>query len=318
MVESCLPEEFLKAYHRSNSLTPKLEAKERLNKLMVFLKAEVEGEARINLAVDGFGLLKVEDNRVVAKKKKVEYEKNKSRAPSTAAVLHAASYVKEQRRGCLFCDGKHNSFDCFSAQKKPLVERQEKVRSRNGCFACLAPGHVAKYCRNFVKCLICGRKHVTLMCENLEQMRKSASNEGEKVQTKTCVNELNMANLNQTPDVLLQTLVAKLVSNGKEMHVRLLIDTASQRSYILNTVAQKMMYTPLEGMNVAHSRFGGVTTDVRKHKKYEIRVASLKGKFSSTLEVLGQNVICEKILPVNRGPWLKKLKSLKISLNEVS
>ncbi|XP_015926474.1 uncharacterized protein [Parasteatoda tepidariorum] len=71
MVESCFPEEFLKPYHRSNSLTPKLEAKERLNKLMVFLKEEVEGEALINLAMEGFGLLKVKDNKV-AKKEKVE------------------------------------------------------------------------------------------------------------------------------------------------------------------------------------------------------------------------------------------------------
>ena len=280
---------------------------------MVFLKAEVEGEARINLAMDGFGLIKVEDTKVT-KKKKASYEINKTGAPSTAAVLHANSYVKEQKRCCIFCDGKHNSSDCFSAQKKSLAERQEIIKSKKGCFACLVPGHVAKRCRSFVKCLICGRKHVTLMCDNLEKCSKSVSAE----QSEIPVNEVNMTNLNQTPKVFLQTLVAKLVANGKEMNVRLLIDTASQRSYISNNVAKSMMYAPLEEMNVAHSLFGGVTTDVRKHKKYEIGVASLKGKFSCKLEVLGQDVICEKILPVSRGPWLKELKSLRIDLTDVS
>ncbi|GFU44486.1 integrase catalytic domain-containing protein [Trichonephila clavipes] len=61
MVESCFQEDFLKAWNRNTSAASK-DAKERLTNLMTFLKAETEGEERINLAMAGFGL-SVDENR---------------------------------------------------------------------------------------------------------------------------------------------------------------------------------------------------------------------------------------------------------------
>ncbi|XP_071056562.1 uncharacterized protein [Onthophagus taurus] len=58
LVESCLPEELLRVWQRTPEPTDKASnpSKTRLNHLMEFLKAEVEGEERIALAVEGFGV----------------------------------------------------------------------------------------------------------------------------------------------------------------------------------------------------------------------------------------------------------------------
>ncbi|GFT83618.1 hypothetical protein TNCV_2825611 [Trichonephila clavipes] len=55
-------EDFLKAWNRSATSAASTDAKERLTNLMTFLKAETEGEERINLAMAGFGL-GVDENR---------------------------------------------------------------------------------------------------------------------------------------------------------------------------------------------------------------------------------------------------------------
>ncbi|GFT01213.1 uncharacterized protein TNCV_3373331 [Trichonephila clavipes] len=72
MVESCFQEDFLKAGNRSATSAPSTDAKERLTNLMTFLKAETEGEERINLAMAGFGL-GVDRNRQSFKKKVTDF-----------------------------------------------------------------------------------------------------------------------------------------------------------------------------------------------------------------------------------------------------
>ncbi|XP_055947102.1 uncharacterized protein LOC129980746 [Argiope bruennichi] len=70
MVESCFQEDFLKAWNRIASSAVSTDAKDRLTNLMTFLKAETEGEERINLAMAGFGL-GADENRQSFKKKEI-------------------------------------------------------------------------------------------------------------------------------------------------------------------------------------------------------------------------------------------------------
>ncbi|KAJ8952734.1 hypothetical protein NQ317_017003 [Molorchus minor] len=55
LVESCLPEEILRAWQRNTCFNLGSSLKDRLEKLMEFLKKEVESEERIALAASGFG-----------------------------------------------------------------------------------------------------------------------------------------------------------------------------------------------------------------------------------------------------------------------
>ncbi|GIX71966.1 uncharacterized protein CDAR_439501 [Caerostris darwini] len=105
MVESCFPEDFLKAWNRNSvSLAPP-EAKERLKNLMVFLKTEVEGEERISLARKGFGLRKDEEKKT-PRIKKQDLEISKVRTPTAAGLL--TTVTQELKKSCVFCGGKQH------------------------------------------------------------------------------------------------------------------------------------------------------------------------------------------------------------------
>ncbi|GFT31421.1 uncharacterized protein TNCV_608421 [Trichonephila clavipes] len=188
MVESCFQEKFLKAWNRSATSAASTNAKERLTNLMTFLKAEAEGEERINLAMADFGL-GVEENCQSFKKKVRDFPKEK--IPTAANLLTTA--LKEVKKECVFCTGKHASRDCFQAQKMSLAERHNILREKQCCFACLTP-----------------KAYSSFLSEN----------EGPKV-------EVNMANNTSSPRVFLQTLQLKMVCGNKEIPVRAILDSGS-------------------------------------------------------------------------------------------
>ena len=99
MVESCFPAEFLKALNRSNVICTSFDSKEWLDNLLQFLKSEVEGDARINLAVAGFGLAKNDDYRNYRKKKNyTDLTKNLL----TASTLLISSFKQDFKKKCVF------------------------------------------------------------------------------------------------------------------------------------------------------------------------------------------------------------------------
>lgn len=57
MVESCMPEEMLRAWQRSSFRTGDL-PQDRLKNIMKFMLLEVDSEQRICLALSGFGLMR--------------------------------------------------------------------------------------------------------------------------------------------------------------------------------------------------------------------------------------------------------------------
>ncbi|XP_035218895.1 uncharacterized protein LOC118192102 [Stegodyphus dumicola] len=118
LVESCLPEDFLRAYQRSANVDHGTDTKCKLDSLLKFLKSEVESEERISLAMAGFGL----KNEVTCGIKSIKTFHDR---PSTAASLLSTDSPAKK---CVFCSGKHDSFNCFKAQKMPFSERQKLKR----------------------------------------------------------------------------------------------------------------------------------------------------------------------------------------------
>ncbi|GFY07958.1 integrase catalytic domain-containing protein [Trichonephila clavipes] len=221
MVESCFQEDLLKSWDRSATSAALKDAKERLANLMTFLKEETEEEERINLAMAGFGL-GVEENRQSLKKKVRDFPMEN--IPTAANVLTTAP--KEVKKECVFCTGKHSSRDCFQAQKMSLAERHNTLRAKQCCFACLRPNHTARSCKKNLRCVICGKKHVPLMCESL----KAKNQDSYRSENKDPKVEVNMANNTSSPRVFLQTLKLKMVCGNKET---LILDSGSQKSYVL-------------------------------------------------------------------------------------
>ncbi|GFV20132.1 hypothetical protein TNCV_4194301 [Trichonephila clavipes] len=54
--------------------------------------------------------------------------------------------------------------------------------------------------------------------------------------------EINMSNITYGPNVFLQTMKIKLVSDVKEVLVRAVLDSGYQETYILKSLAEEMEY----------------------------------------------------------------------------
>jgi hypothetical protein len=119
------------------------------------------------------------------------------------------------------------------------------------------------------------------------------------------------------PKVFLQTLKLMLKSDTLEVCVRALIDTGSQKSYIFKNTAKRMGYVALREVEVVHCLFGGVTTELRRHRCFNIRLGNLDGSLSCNFDSLDQSVICGEIQPIGSGPWIDELRKRNIKLTDV-
>ena len=143
LVESCLPEDLLRAWQRccavtgrmNNEGTESTEAKDRLNRLIGFLEDEVRNELRISMATEKFGFTSKSD-KIDNKPQKSTEQAPKRNVPSATNLL-AASETK-----CLFCDSNHESENCKKAASWTLEKRKEFAKSKGACLDCLIIGHI--------------------------------------------------------------------------------------------------------------------------------------------------------------------------------
>lgn len=99
--------------------------------------------------------------------------------------------------------------------------------------------------------------------------------------------------------VFLPTLKIVLDGNNGPLLVRALIDSGSQRSYILKSIADCAHLKPKRVDRIVLCVFGGTLFE-QDHEGFDI---SCHGEDSSfCLEVLAQTVICNELLPINSDP----------------
>ncbi|GBM18020.1 hypothetical protein AVEN_238409-1 [Araneus ventricosus] len=235
LVESCMPEDFLKAWQRRSNFDLGSDSKKRLDSLLKFLKIKVESEERINLAMTGFGL---KDDSSYKNGSKLNKDKM-----CTAASLLSTSVTAEKL--CVFCSGKQESKNCFKVQKMSYSEKLKILKDKGYCFKCLKASHRVRKCRCFVKCIICNNMHYAIMCTESSKnknVNKSTSNKSEN-EIKEQNQSVNLASISYSPQVLLQTLVVKIKSKNCSLTVRAMCDSGSQKSYIRKEIASVFMFS---------------------------------------------------------------------------
>ncbi|KAL1448295.1 hypothetical protein WDU94_003587 [Cyamophila willieti] len=179
-----------------------------------------------------------------------------------------------------------------------LIQKQDLIRLKKVCFGCLKFGHQVSKCRtkHKLKCSTCGGKHISLLCPS------------EKI-TNSFVST-------RASSVLLHTLIINLRNGNRKRIARLMIDTGSQQSYILEQTAQSLGYTPTGQEAMRHALFGGSVTNTQIHNMYNVEIENLDGTFMCELVLFGQNQICSEIPSLPPGPWLSELKQLSIELSD--
>ncbi|UYV84524.1 hypothetical protein LAZ67_X002445, partial [Cordylochernes scorpioides] len=193
-----------------------------------------------------------------------------SRGEATSELLNSV----HKSNGCVFC-GKdnHGSPKCDFAANMSLNEKRSLMRKEGVCYKCLRPSHLSKFCRNVVRCSICNMSsHLDVMCTKWI-LDRGGSSKSPMVQDET------LANLSTSPDVLLPTLRVTLKGNRTEKTARAIIDTGSQRSYILHSTAMEMEYEQSRREFFRHSLFGGSSTDVVEHEVYTIHLYDINNSY---------------------------------------
>ncbi|KAI5738661.1 hypothetical protein M8J77_009685 [Diaphorina citri] len=302
LVSSCLPPDLLQVWERSrNSTVDTQTSKDSIQSLMDFLRAEVESEQRLTMAKERFGIA-VQSNQ----KGNKDYKEYRKPSPSKKSIPTASGLINMSPKiSCLFCRGEHKPQDCKA--NMTLEERRKCVNDSHGCYCCLRPGHRASYCRNRPKCKLCGKGHFAIMCSSTSNSDSSRN-----------LSLASSASSTVHSNVLMQTLMVKIHGNdGKSKNARALIDTGSQRSYMLTDTAVDMHYVSKGTESIQHALFGGNVSEVADYNVYNLNISQLDNSNLCNFDVLGLGKICSTVSTIPQGPWIQELAKHKVQLSDI-
>ncbi|GFV43325.1 integrase catalytic domain-containing protein, partial [Trichonephila clavipes] len=258
LVESCLRAEILRAWERYVGYSSDESGKKDLDSLMKFLSIEVSSEDRIKLARNSFD------------SEKSNFKKKLGNLSTTAiaADLFNSNFknrkdfkFKNNNNNCIFCEKTHASENCEAASMLYEVKKNIVIK-RGVCYICLKKGHMSHSCRSDVKRIICNKRHYAVLCSKLS-LRSGLETESASIENSTTASSSSsnvLANQACTSEVLLQTLVVMLQNGNHKSLVRALIDTGSQKSYILKSTAENLGFKYEGEEEFVHSLFGGSKT----------------------------------------------------------
>ncbi|GFX09100.1 CCHC-type domain-containing protein [Trichonephila clavipes] len=197
-------------------------------------------------------------------------------------------------------------------------DNEEKIAiiKRKGlCRICLAKGHLASRCRSQITCQLCSKRHVKFMCPNIE-CNKSDSLKQDVNDKNINENTVDSLHSRATNEVILQTLVVNVHGIKRERKARAIIDTGSQKLYILRSTAEELGFNLQREEEFRHSLFGGTKTRMYKHKCYKIYLSSLDDIQENTgpIEVLLGADVAGKLVTGRREELKTGLVALETKL----
>ncbi|XP_035214016.1 uncharacterized protein LOC118187847 [Stegodyphus dumicola] len=162
-----------------------------------------------------------------------------------------------------------------------LEAKSETLKKRRACFVCLKPGHNSKICKVYLKCIICKKKHHSIMCPNINQSKQDKQSESD---AQVLLSPKN------SPTLLLTVLV-KIINGDKSGIVRGLFDTGAQRSFIRKDIAEKLGLKLVDQEMMSHGLLVGSETKQESHNVYNITLQSLCSNFNDTGEYVPEIVL---------------------------
>ena len=177
-----------------------------------------------------------------------------------ATNVQRGKFVSNCINPCVFCQGGHFNDECD--QYKELADRKQQLLSQGCSFLFLKTGHIFRDCTLNPKngCYYCGRKrhHNRAICPQKfgnpprPYLNGDTQLDGDKEEKLPPVEVLNSTSVQtQTlvssgEQVLLQTAIVPVQSGDKTeiISVRVLLDSASHRSFMTERLAKQLKLTP--------------------------------------------------------------------------
>ena len=255
---------------------------------------------------------------------------NDSQRPSTEALAVNSQREGNQSRAslpCIFCKGSH--FNDMCDKYTTLAERRQKLNQQRRCFICLKVGHVAKDCAGAQKksCCYCGRKgsHNRCVCpqkftrQETENFMATECSESSENTTTVTSNESVKKN-NQSTDTVNSSATPMLLASGEKVLLqiatvpvqkvdgsttviaRVLLDSASQRTFMTDRLAKQLKLVPEHRESLSVSTFGAEKASNINTYVVQFRV---KTKDGSHMPMFA-NVLNQITGNIKRGPIHQK------------
>ncbi|XP_071161141.1 uncharacterized protein [Mytilus edulis] len=184
----------------------------------------------------------------------------------------------DKKRPCIYCTGIHFPGDCTIISD--VNERLNIVKQMKKCFNCLGNHGVAE-CKSRNRCKKCNKKHHTSICgEQATDGKGQDSKEKSTVVSlvKTEEPETAVMYTSQHTSVLLKTAIAP-ISYGKQItEASILFDEGAQRSFITQSIADKLQIRPSGRDTIELSAFGDKEKNIRHLDTATVQLQTDKGE----------------------------------------
>ncbi|XP_040068435.1 uncharacterized protein LOC120841582 [Ixodes scapularis] len=267
-----------------------------------------------------------------------ETRNSNATAPSPPAKCSAwaSTFQNTAARKCFFCDQiGHYAEDCTKTQS--YEDRKSKLRLDRRCFRCTRPNHTARFCQARITCKACKQRHATSMCRRNEQgegINQSTSTQRITVNTPDQSAHASSATLYRDQEVstqracnfhasqqicrsstcvLLQTAVAWTEGRLASDYCRVMLDSGSQRSFIIASLSKKLGCKVLRKERLIIGLFGGKEVE-RMLNVVEVKLKKEPMTEEFLIEALEVEVISRETLPRPDINIQRNLKRMNIPL----
>ena len=242
-------------------------------------------------------------------------------ASSSSHSSHSSSLSSSSRPGCAWCQGPHPIFRCPALVELSKAKRKSTLMLAGYCIKCFhkpskdSP-HSFKACK--VRCRKCNGNHDMFFCDT-QNNKKNTDQE----KTATTLASSSSTSPSSVPSaVLLQTLQIFVEGENGKVKVNALFDTGADRTYISDSVVQKIKPRWVETRPLAFAAFGADQLSPAKDRHvYALTLTGGSGRVQ--VEATGIENICVPVRQHSIPSHLKDLpnvvtvpagKSLKIDL----
>ena len=233
--------------------------------------------------------------------------------------LKQGQRVHEATRPCIFCNGSHFN-DCCT-EYTDMHKRKKQLQKQGRCFVCLRGGHIFKECPNAQSkiCYYCRKTghHQSICPTKFEAIQK---NDSDVNKTSANLSSSETSNTSKPPQesdgkndsntvvsntllaggekVLLQTAQVVVCKNGSKCQARVLMDSASHRTFMTEKMAKQLNLLSQRSESLSVSTFG-----TRKPQSIETYVVDFNMVAKDGLLIpLQANVLQQITGPIRRGP----------------